>query len=35
MSAIRVSPPAEGPVHDGKIVGQDEVTYVYNQVCDA
>ncbi|KAG1741787.1 peptidase family M1-domain-containing protein [Suillus paluster] len=31
MSAIRVSPPAEGPVHDGKIVGQDEVTYVYNQ----
>ena|ERR1700710_732235 len=33
MSAIRVSPPSEGPVHDGKIVGQDEVTYVYNQVC--
>jgi leukotriene-A4 hydrolase len=33
MSAIRVSPPPEGPVHDGRIVGQDEVTYVYNQVC--
>lgn len=31
MSAIRVSPPAEGPVHDGKIVGQDAVIYVYNQ----
>lgn len=31
MSAIRVSPPAAGPVHDGKVVGQDEVTYVYNQ----
>jgi leukotriene-A4 hydrolase len=35
MSAIRVSPPAEGPVHDGKIVGQDAVIYVYNQVCSA
>jgi len=33
MSAIRVSPPAEGPAHDGKIVGQDKVTYVYSQVC--
>ncbi|OJA13479.1 hypothetical protein AZE42_04405 [Rhizopogon vesiculosus] len=31
MSAIRVSPPPEGPAHDGRIIGQDEVTYLYNQ----
>ncbi|KAG2002580.1 leukotriene-A4 hydrolase [Coprinopsis cinerea AmutBmut pab1-1] len=31
MSAIRVSPPADGPVHDGKVVGKDSVTYVYRQ----
>ncbi|KAF9448831.1 hypothetical protein P691DRAFT_775108 [Macrolepiota fuliginosa MF-IS2] len=31
LSAIRVSPPANGPAHDGKVIGQDEVTYSYNQ----
>ncbi|EPQ61166.1 hypothetical protein GLOTRDRAFT_53987 [Gloeophyllum trabeum ATCC 11539] len=31
MSAIRVSPPAEGPPHDGKVIGKDVVTYVYKQ----
>ena len=31
MSALRVSPPVDGPVHDGKVVGRDRVTYVYNQ----
>ena len=30
LSAIRVSPPSES-VHNGKALGQDEVTYVYNQ----
>jgi leukotriene-A4 hydrolase len=32
LSAIRVSPPSEGPAHDGKIVGKDVVSYVYKQV---
>jgi leukotriene-A4 hydrolase len=32
MSAIRVSPPSSGPIHDGKTVGVDEVQYTYKQV---
>ncbi|KIY73540.1 Metalloprotease [Cylindrobasidium torrendii FP15055 ss-10] len=31
MSAIRQSPPSDGPAHDGKTVGKDAVTYVYHQ----
>ncbi|KAI9437024.1 leukotriene-A4 hydrolase [Lactarius indigo] len=31
LSAIRVSPPSEGPAHDGKTIGRDVVTYVYTQ----
>ncbi|KAI0063061.1 zincin [Artomyces pyxidatus] len=31
LSAIRVSPASEGPVHDGKTVGTDVVTYFYKQ----
>ncbi|KAJ7909530.1 peptidase family M1-domain-containing protein [Mycena leptocephala] len=31
LSAIRVSPPSEGPAHDGKIIGEDVVTYMYDQ----
>ncbi|PVF96254.1 hypothetical protein CPB86DRAFT_762462 [Serendipita vermifera] len=31
MSAVRVSPPSNGPIHDGKTVGSDEVEYKYNQ----
>ncbi|KAJ7630308.1 peptidase family M1-domain-containing protein [Roridomyces roridus] len=31
LSAIRVSPPSEGPVHDGKVVGKDIVKYTYDQ----
>ncbi|EGN92717.1 hypothetical protein SERLA73DRAFT_127308 [Serpula lacrymans var. lacrymans S7.3] len=31
MSAIRVSPPSEGPAHDGKVIGKDLVTYTYRQ----
>ncbi|KAH9891199.1 peptidase family M1-domain-containing protein [Cubamyces lactineus] len=31
LSAIRVSPPADGPAHDGKEIGKDVVTYEYNQ----
>ncbi|KAI0089923.1 peptidase family M1-domain-containing protein [Irpex rosettiformis] len=31
MSAIRTSPPADGPPHDGKVIGKDTVTYTYNQ----
>ncbi|KAJ7591549.1 peptidase family M1-domain-containing protein [Mycena floridula] len=31
LSAIRVSPPSDGPSHDGKIVGTDIVTYTYRQ----
>lgn len=32
MSAVRVSPPADGPAHDGKVIGKDVVTYEYKQV---
>lgn len=32
MSAIRVSPPPDGPIHGGRRVGVDEVVYSYNQV---
>ncbi|KAI0317914.1 peptidase family M1-domain-containing protein [Amylostereum chailletii] len=31
LSAIRVSPPSDGPPHDGKEIGKDAVTYSYNQ----
>ncbi|KAJ6577284.1 hypothetical protein B0H19DRAFT_1252651 [Mycena capillaripes] len=31
LSAIRVSPPSEGPAHDGKTIGKDSVTYTYTQ----
>ncbi|KAH8101514.1 peptidase family M1-domain-containing protein [Cristinia sonorae] len=31
MSANRVSPPSDGPPHDGKVIGKDAVTYAYNQ----
>ncbi|KAI0307397.1 leukotriene-A4 hydrolase [Multifurca ochricompacta] len=31
LSAIRVSPPTDGPAHDGKIIGKDVVNYVYKQ----
>ncbi|KAK7019843.1 leukotriene A-4 hydrolase [Favolaschia claudopus] len=31
LSAIRVSPPADGPAHDGKAIGQDAVVYTYDQ----
>ncbi|KAK7041806.1 Leucyl aminopeptidase yscIV [Paramarasmius palmivorus] len=31
MSAIRTSPPSDGPAHDGKVVGKDAVTYSYKQ----
>lgn len=31
MSAVRVSPPSDGPAHDGKVVGKDLVAYVYDQ----
>ncbi|PAV21678.1 leukotriene-A4 hydrolase [Pyrrhoderma noxium] len=31
MSAVRVSPPSNGPPHDGKVIGKDLVTYTYNQ----
>ncbi|KAJ7895862.1 leukotriene A4 hydrolase [Mycena leptocephala] len=31
LSAIRVSPPSEGPAHDGKTIGKDSVTYSYTQ----
>ncbi|TFY77753.1 hypothetical protein EWM64_g6259 [Hericium alpestre] len=31
LSAIRVSPPSDGPAHDGKVVGKDTVTYTYDQ----
>lgn len=32
LSAIRVSPPSEGPAHDGKTIGKDAVSYEYKQV---
>ncbi|KAJ6620129.1 peptidase family M1-domain-containing protein [Mycena sp. CBHHK59/15] len=31
LSAIRTSPPSEGPAHDGKVIGKDVVTYAYDQ----
>ncbi|KAH9836660.1 metalloprotease [Rhodofomes roseus] len=31
LSAIRVSPPSDGPAHDGKEIGKDIVTYTYKQ----
>ncbi|KAF5377203.1 hypothetical protein D9615_006474 [Tricholomella constricta] len=31
LSAIRQSPPSNGPAHDGKVIGKDLVTYTYNQ----
>ncbi|KAJ7293982.1 peptidase family M1-domain-containing protein [Mycena rebaudengoi] len=31
LSAIRTSPPSDGPAHDGKIIGKDLVTYIYDQ----
>ncbi|KAK1231374.1 Leucyl aminopeptidase yscIV [Marasmius sp. AFHP31] len=31
LSAQRVSPPSEGPPHDGKVIGKDSVTYRYDQ----
>ncbi|KAJ3565633.1 hypothetical protein NP233_g7504 [Leucocoprinus birnbaumii] len=31
LSAIRESPPSDGPAHGGKVIGQDEVVYRYNQ----
>ncbi|KIM81710.1 hypothetical protein PILCRDRAFT_821059 [Piloderma croceum F 1598] len=31
LSAIRKSPPSEGPAHDGKTIGKDVVTYSYEQ----
>jgi len=31
LSAIRKSPPSEGPAHDGKRIGEDIVIYTYEQ----
>ncbi|KAI0685545.1 peptidase family M1-domain-containing protein [Cytidiella melzeri] len=31
LSAVRVSPPSDGPAHGGKVVGRDVVTYTYEQ----
>ncbi|PFH48207.1 hypothetical protein AMATHDRAFT_196923 [Amanita thiersii Skay4041] len=31
LSAIRKFPPPDGPIHDGKVVGKDLVTYTYEQ----
>jgi len=31
MSAIRMSPPSSGPIHNGKTIGVDEVEYNYKQ----
>ncbi|KAI0809133.1 peptidase family M1-domain-containing protein [Irpex lacteus] len=31
LSAVRISPPSEGPAHGGKVVGKDVVTYTYEQ----
>ena len=28
-----MSPPSDGPAHDGKTIGKDLVTYRYTQVC--
>lgn len=35
LSAIRISPPADGPAHEGKVIGKDFVTYSYEQVIHA
>lgn len=32
ISALRVSPPSDGPPHDGKVIGEDSVVYSYDQV---
>lgn len=31
LSALRISPPSDGPAHDGKVIGKDLVTYTYDQ----
>ncbi|TDL22284.1 hypothetical protein BD410DRAFT_770293 [Rickenella mellea] len=31
LSAIRKSPPSDGPPHGGKVIGKDLVTYTYDQ----
>ncbi|EDR02480.1 uncharacterized protein LACBIDRAFT_253885 [Laccaria bicolor S238N-H82] len=31
ISALRVSPPSNGPPHDGKVIGKDSVVYSYDQ----
>ncbi|KAJ7075001.1 peptidase family M1-domain-containing protein [Mycena belliarum] len=31
LSAIRVSPPSDGPTHNGKVIGKDVVKYTYDQ----
>ncbi|KAI5833346.1 zincin [Schizophyllum commune Tattone D] len=31
LSAIRVSPPSDGPAHGGKEIGKEKVTYTYKQ----
>ncbi|KAJ7171572.1 peptidase family M1-domain-containing protein [Mycena crocata] len=31
LSAIRISPPSDGPAHDGKVIGEDVVKYTYDQ----
>ncbi|OJA13741.1 hypothetical protein AZE42_01549 [Rhizopogon vesiculosus] len=33
LSARRVSPPSDGPAHDGKVIWKDEVIYKYDQAC--
>ncbi|KDQ30245.1 hypothetical protein PLEOSDRAFT_154934 [Pleurotus ostreatus PC15] len=35
LSAIRQSPPSDGPAHDGKEIGKDVVTYTYEQASRA
>lgn len=32
LSAVRVSPPSDGPAHGGKVIGTDVVVYEYDQV---
>lgn len=31
LSAVRISPPADGPPHGGKVIGRDVETYTYEQ----
>ncbi|KIP01983.1 hypothetical protein PHLGIDRAFT_112533 [Phlebiopsis gigantea 11061_1 CR5-6] len=31
LSAVRISPPSDGPAHGGKVVGKDIVVYEYDQ----